>query len=136
MLVTQRLSADSLYRELLADPGAADGIEALGDCAATRLIADVIFDGHRLGREIDSEDPTLPLPYRRRRATLRTLMRPGDPARPRLALPLRLDLRQQFLRRTPATWWETVPAAQALDQPAHIRKHCCSHGPLSASAWR
>src|SRR5579864_1128587 len=54
VLVTQRLSADSLYRELRADPGAlaAEGVEALyrvGDCVAPRLIADAIFDGHRMG---------------------------------------------------------------------------------------
>jgi dimethylamine/trimethylamine dehydrogenase len=75
VLVTQRLSADSLYRELRADPGAlaAEGVEALyrvGDCVAPRLLADAIFEGHRLGREIDSQDPSLPLPYRRERLTL------------------------------------------------------------------
>ena len=44
------------------------GIEALyriGDCVAPRLIADAIFDGHRLAREIDSHDPAEPLPYLR-----------------------------------------------------------------------
>ena len=53
-------------------PGAlaAEGVEALyriGDCVAPRLIAEAIFDGHRLAREIDSEDPSVPLPYRRER---------------------------------------------------------------------
>lgn len=72
VLVTQRRSDDALYRALAADPGAltAEGIEALyrvGDCLAPRLIADVIFDGHRLGREIDAPDPSLPLPYKRER---------------------------------------------------------------------
>jgi dimethylamine/trimethylamine dehydrogenase len=74
VLVTQRVSCDSLYRELSLDPGAlaAEGVEALyriGDCVAPRLIADAIFDGHRLGREIDSPDPSLPLPYLRERFT-------------------------------------------------------------------
>jgi dimethylamine/trimethylamine dehydrogenase len=75
VLVTQRLSADALYRELAADPAvlAAEGIEAfyrIGDCVAPRLIADVIFDGHRLGREIDQPDPALALPYKRERAVV------------------------------------------------------------------
>ena len=75
VLVTQRLSDVALYRELRADPDAlaAEGIEALyriGDCVAPRMIADVIFDGHRLAREIDSPDPAVPLPYLRERMTL------------------------------------------------------------------
>jgi dimethylamine/trimethylamine dehydrogenase len=72
VLVTQRVSDDALYQELAADPSAleAAGIEALyriGDCVAPRLIADAIFDGHRLAREIDSADPARPLPYLRER---------------------------------------------------------------------
>jgi dimethylamine/trimethylamine dehydrogenase len=72
VLVTQRLSNDELYHALRADPQAlaAEGIEAVyraGDCVAPRLLADVIFDGHRLAREIDSENPAVPLPYRRER---------------------------------------------------------------------
>jgi len=75
VLVTQRLSNDALYFELkegekaLAD----EGIEALyriGDCVAPRIIAEAIFDGHRLGREIDSEHPAVALPYRRERLVL------------------------------------------------------------------
>ena len=72
VLVTQRVSDDSLYRELVADPDALEreGVEAvyrIGDCVAPRLIADAIFDGHRLGREIDSPDPAHALPYLRER---------------------------------------------------------------------
>jgi dimethylamine/trimethylamine dehydrogenase len=72
VLVTQRLSDDALYRELKAGEGtlADQGIEALyriGDCVAPRIIAEAIFDGHRLAREIDSENPAIPLPYRRER---------------------------------------------------------------------
>jgi dimethylamine/trimethylamine dehydrogenase len=75
VLVTQRLSNEELYLELRADEEAlrAEGVEALfriGDCVAPRLIADAIFDGHRLAREIDSEDPSVPLPYRRERIVL------------------------------------------------------------------
>ncbi len=69
VLTTQRLSDDSLYRELKADGTAleAEGIEALyriGDCVMPRMaLADAIFDGHRLAREIDSDDPATPKPY-------------------------------------------------------------------------
>ncbi|MFN8185931.1 MAG: hypothetical protein U0R69_02505 [Gaiellales bacterium] len=72
VLVTQRLSNGALWRELAADPAglAREGIEGvyrIGDCVAPRLIADCTFDGHRLGREIDSADPAVPLPFIRER---------------------------------------------------------------------
>jgi dimethylamine/trimethylamine dehydrogenase len=67
VLTTQRQSDDALYRELKADPQAlADaeiqGLYQVGDCISPRLLTDVVFDGHRLGREIDSENPAVPLP--------------------------------------------------------------------------
>ena len=72
VLVTQRVSNDGLYHELRADEARleAEGIEAvyrIGDCVAPQLIADAIFDGHRLAREIDAENPAVPLPYLRER---------------------------------------------------------------------
>ena len=72
VLVTQRLSDDALYLELKAGAETLpdQGIEALyriGDCVSPRIIAEAIFDGHRLGREIDSDNPAVPLPYRRER---------------------------------------------------------------------
>jgi dimethylamine/trimethylamine dehydrogenase len=72
VLVTQRMSDDALYRDLTADPDAlaAAGIAAVhraGDCVAPRLIADAIFDGHRLAREIDGPDPSVARPYLRER---------------------------------------------------------------------
>ena len=75
VLVTQRRSNDELYHELAADRNAlrGEGIEALyrvGDCVAPRLTADAIFDGHRLAREIDAENPSVPLPYKRERLVL------------------------------------------------------------------
>jgi dimethylamine/trimethylamine dehydrogenase len=75
VLVTQRLSDDALYLGLKAgeDTLADEGIEALyriGDCVSPRIIAEAIFDGHRLAREIDSENPAIPLPYRRERLVL------------------------------------------------------------------
>jgi dimethylamine/trimethylamine dehydrogenase len=39
----------------------------IGDCVALRLIADCVFDGHRLAREIDSPNPAAPLPFIRER---------------------------------------------------------------------
>ncbi len=72
VLVTQRLSNEALYLELKAGEEAlrSEGVEAvyrIGDCVAPQLIADAIFDGHRLAREIDSPNPALPLPYLRER---------------------------------------------------------------------
>ena len=72
VLVTQQVSDDALYRELTADPAAlrAAGVEAvhrIGDCVAPRFISEAIFDGHRLARELDSPDPSVPLPFDRER---------------------------------------------------------------------
>lgn len=72
VLCTARVSDDELYRELKADEGALRqaGVESLyviGDAAAPRMIADCVFDGHRLAREIDSPDPAIPLPFIRER---------------------------------------------------------------------
>jgi dimethylamine/trimethylamine dehydrogenase len=69
VLVTQRISTDGLYRELkgntdlLAQEGIT-GLYRIGDCVAPRLqVADAVFDGHRLAREIDEEKPQTALPY-------------------------------------------------------------------------
>jgi dimethylamine/trimethylamine dehydrogenase len=72
VLVTQRLSDESLYLGLKADPEAlveagVEGLYRIGDCVAPQLVADAIFDGHRLAREIDSDDPARPLPWLRER---------------------------------------------------------------------
>src|SRR5439155_11830434 len=48
VLVTARISDDALYREVRADPGPLEAVYAIGDCVAPRLIADCVFDGHRL----------------------------------------------------------------------------------------
>ena len=70
VLVTQRRPCDGLYHELTSDRErlTSEGIEAvyrIGDCLAPRTIAENIFDGHRLAREIDTADPATPLPYLR-----------------------------------------------------------------------
>jgi dimethylamine/trimethylamine dehydrogenase len=75
VLVTQRLSSEQLFLELQGDEDAlrTEGVEAvyrIGDCVAPRLIAEAIFEGHRLGREIDADDPAVPLPYKRERLVL------------------------------------------------------------------
>ena len=67
VLVTQRVSDDALCHELDGLPG----LYRIGDCVAPRLLAEAIFDGHRLAREIEAADPEVALPYLRER--------PGDP---------------------------------------------------------
>jgi dimethylamine/trimethylamine dehydrogenase len=72
VLVTQQVSDDALYRELVGNPSGleASGIEAvfrIGDCVAPRMISEAIFDGHRLAREIDGEDPSVARSFDRER---------------------------------------------------------------------
>jgi dimethylamine/trimethylamine dehydrogenase len=72
VLVTQQVSDDALYRSVVEDQDAlaANGIEAvyrIGDCVAPRMISEAIFDGHRLAREIDGADPSIPLTFDRER---------------------------------------------------------------------
>jgi electron transfer flavoprotein alpha subunit len=60
----------------------------VGDCVAPRLLAEAIFDGHRLAREIESADPDVALPYLRERPLQEppdapALGRPGVPLEPR-----------------------------------------------------
>jgi dimethylamine/trimethylamine dehydrogenase len=64
VLATQRISDDALYHEL---DGHRAGVFRAGDCVAPRLLAEAIFDGHRLAREIDAADPEVALPYLRER---------------------------------------------------------------------
>ena len=75
ILVTMRRSDDALYRALEADPEALEaagirGLYRIGDCVVPRLVADAVFDGHRLAREIDEPDPAVPLPFIRERRVL------------------------------------------------------------------
>jgi len=72
VLVTQREAQNSLYRELtvLKDTLQDEGVQAvyqIGDCVAPQFIADAVFSGHRLAREIDSDDPSQPQPFLRER---------------------------------------------------------------------
>ena len=75
VLVTQRYSTDSLYREVKSRPGSLvqagiTGLYRIGDCFAPSFLAEAIYSGHRLAREIDSPDPSRPLPYIRERRLL------------------------------------------------------------------
>lgn len=70
VLVTQQESDDELYRELTADSDALAaagivGVYCIGDAQAPQMPSEAIFSGHRLAREIDSADPSFPLPWLR-----------------------------------------------------------------------
>ena len=72
VVVSQRWSNNALYQELRRKPDelAANEIKGLyliGDAEAPALIADSVFSGHRLAREIDSPNPAEPLPFIRER---------------------------------------------------------------------
>ena len=77
VIVTSRTPDDRLYDALKRDPDAhgRERIEALyhvGDCVTPRMfVADAVFDGHRLAREIDTDNPEEPLPYLRERILAR-----------------------------------------------------------------
>lgn len=72
VLATGRIPNCELFKELKARKGEwADneigGIYQAGDCYAPGLIADAIFEGHRIAREFESSNPQLPQPWIRER---------------------------------------------------------------------
>jgi len=72
VVVTQRNSDCQIYDELSDDPEALErsgvkGLYLIGDAHTPGMIAQSIFAGHRLAREIDSADPSVPLPFIRER---------------------------------------------------------------------
>jgi dimethylamine/trimethylamine dehydrogenase len=72
VLCTSRRSSTELWNALAARRAAwaghgIAGIYRTGDCLAPRYLADAIFDGHRVGREIDSADPQRPRAFIRER---------------------------------------------------------------------
>ena len=72
VMVTQRNPAGDLYFTLNADSVAleAAGVTALyrvGDCEAPNVVAEAMFAGHRLAREIDQPNPRVWLPLIRER---------------------------------------------------------------------
>ncbi len=75
VLVTQQVSENALYRELVSDPVALErnGIRAvyvIGDAVAPGMPSEAVFDGHRLARELESADPMVPMPWLRERPSL------------------------------------------------------------------
>jgi dimethylamine/trimethylamine dehydrogenase len=82
VLVTQRVSHDALFHDL---EDRRDAVFRIGDCVAPRLLAEVVFDGHRLAREIDAEDPEVALPYLRERVGDSDVL-PSETAPPPLAV--------------------------------------------------
>jgi dimethylamine/trimethylamine dehydrogenase len=72
VLVTGRLSNQALFSELKSRRSEwaeeeIDNIFHTGDCYAPRMIADAIFDGHRLAREFESDNPQYAQPWIRER---------------------------------------------------------------------
>ena len=70
--VTQRNSDCAIYDQLQASPdqlqeAGIKGLFLIGDAEVPGLIAQSVFSGHRLGREIDSPDPNVPVPFVRER---------------------------------------------------------------------
>ncbi len=70
VLVTARQSNRKLFDALEArqsewEKEGIKGIYQAGDCYAPRMIADAVFDGHRIAREFESADPQQPMPPRR-----------------------------------------------------------------------
>jgi dimethylamine/trimethylamine dehydrogenase len=72
ILTTARHSNDALYQSLWQsrerwEEEEIGGIYQAGDCYAPRLIADAVFEGHRIAREFESDNPQRPLPFLRER---------------------------------------------------------------------
>jgi dimethylamine/trimethylamine dehydrogenase len=84
ILVTARHSNNELFKALWQnhDRWATEGIGDIfqaGDCYAPRLLGDAIFDGHRIAREFESENPQRPLPFLRERMIWGRDNLPGAP---------------------------------------------------------
>ena len=72
VIATGRVPNNELYRDLRSrkkEWGSNDisGIYQAGDCFAPRLLADAIFDGHRIARELESSNPQYAQPWIRER---------------------------------------------------------------------
>lgn len=71
ILCTGKHSNNALYRGLKDrrdewEENGINGVYVIGDADAPKgLFADSTFDGHRIGREIDSDNPQWPKPYKR-----------------------------------------------------------------------
>ena len=70
ILVTARLANDALYKSLRErrDSWSQEGIQGIykaGDFYAPRLTGDAVFEGDRIAREFESDNPMRPRPFRR-----------------------------------------------------------------------
>ncbi|WP_041546163.1 MULTISPECIES: FAD-dependent oxidoreductase [unclassified Nocardioides] len=70
VLVTMRAPVDDVYRQLVSERNTLheseiEAVLCIGDAQSPRPLAEAMFDGHRLAREFESTDPSVPLPYRR-----------------------------------------------------------------------
>jgi dimethylamine/trimethylamine dehydrogenase len=75
VLVTLQVSDNALYRELVSDQdrlraAGISAVYAIGDAVVPRMPSEAIFDGHRLARELESDDPMAPKPWLRERPTM------------------------------------------------------------------
>ena len=105
VLATQRVSADALFHDL---DGRRPGVFRIGDCVAPRLLAEVVFDGHRLAREIDGDDPEVALPYLRERVGDKAELPPAAAPAPLAVLPPRAEP-----PRRPCEFEDDIAAAAA-----------------------
>jgi dimethylamine/trimethylamine dehydrogenase len=108
VLVTQRISLDALFHEL---EGRREAVFRVGDCVAPRLLAEAVFDGHRLAREIDGDDPEVALPFLRERVGDSADLPPAAPPPPLALLPPR----PQPARRACEFVNDTAVAAGRID---------------------
>jgi dimethylamine/trimethylamine dehydrogenase len=72
VLATARKANSGLNNALWArkDEWASNGVLAIyqaGDCYSPRTISDAVFDGYRIAREFESDNPQIPIPYIRER---------------------------------------------------------------------
>ncbi len=104
--------------------GRREAVFRIGDCVAPRLLAEVVFDGHRLAREIDAEDPEVALPYLRERVGDSDVLPARGCARTAraAAAPARAGAAHLRVRRRPR-----------LRGGAHRR--AAAHGRLPSRSW-
>jgi dimethylamine/trimethylamine dehydrogenase len=122
VLVTQRVSHDGLFHEL---DGTLSTLHRVGDCVAPRLLADAVFDAHRLAREIDRPDAAVAQPYLRERPMMDP---PPAATRPEPAfLPERASPAARSVQMLDGD------AAQVAGRLAQIARE---HGPLVVAAGR
>ena len=108
VLVTQRVSDDALFHEL---DGRRTGVFRIGDCVAPRLLAEAVFDGHRLAREIDCDDPEVALPWLRERVGDSVELPPAPDAAPLAFLPPRPEPERRACERIE----DAAAAAERID---------------------